>query len=71
MVQSAPDIKYFEDFFFDNVVLMAPSIKDMRSPISQSDLIQYLEANHNIMVVADEDTKMPLRSFVNNFGVDF
>jgi hypothetical protein len=27
MSSSAPQIKYFEDYFFDNVILLAPSIR--------------------------------------------
>lgn len=50
---------------------MAPSVKDLKSPINNKDLIDFLEANHNIMIFGDSDAKKPVRSLVNEFGVEF
>ena len=35
------------------------------------ELIEYLEANHNLMVFADSEAKKPVRLLVNEFGVEF
>lgn len=43
----------------------------MRSPITNKDLIEYLEANHNLMIFADAEAKKPVRMLVNEFGIEF
>jgi len=50
---------------------MAPSAKDLRTPISSKELIEFLAANHNLMIYADADAKKAVRSLANEFGVDF
>lgn len=35
------------------------------------ELIEYLEANHNLMIFADAEAKKPVRLLVNEFGVEF
>eukprot|EP00347_Sterkiella_histriomuscorum_P002855 403366536 len=66
-----PAIKYYEDYYFDNIILMAPSVKEFKNPISSNDLIEFLKANHNILVFGDADVKKPIRSFANEFGMEF
>ena len=34
------------------------------------ELIEYLEANHNLMVFADSEAKKPVRLLVHEFGVE-
>ncbi len=43
----------------------------MKSPLLPRELIEYLEANHNMMIFADAEAKKPVRTLVNEFGVDF
>jgi len=43
----------------------------MKTPIMSRDLIEYLEANHNLMIFADAEAKKPLRLLANEFGVEF
>jgi len=43
----------------------------LRTPIASKDLIEFLEANHNLMIFADSEAKRPIRELVNNFGVEF
>jgi len=50
---------------------MAPSVKDLRNPVASKDLIEYLSANHNLMIFGDIDAKKPVRQLVNEFGVEF
>lgn len=83
MVSPAPQIKYYEEFYFDNIILMAPSVRgkvslsltitiiDLKSPISNKDLIEFLEANHNMMIFLDTDSRKSLKMLANEFGVDF
>ena len=43
MIQpTPPQMKYSEDYFFDNIVLMAPGVRDLKSPIAHKDLIDYI-----------------------------
>lgn len=44
---------------------------DLKNPIATKDLIEFLEANHNLMVFGDSDVKRPVRNLVNEFGVEF
>ena len=78
-----PAIKYFDSFFYDNIILMAPAVKgkqnkkliddniDLRTPVSQKELIEFLDANHNLMIFSDSDVKRPVRELANKFGVEF
>jgi len=34
------------------------------------ELIEYLEANHNLMIFTDAEAKKPVRLLVNEFGVE-
>ena len=76
-----PQIKYYDEFFYDNIILMAPGVKgkelqslndlELRTPVDPKDLIAFLEANHNLMVFADAESKKPIRQLANEFGVEF
>jgi hypothetical protein len=44
---------------------------ELKTPIMSRDLIEYLEANHNIMIFADAEAKKPVRLLANEFGVEF
>jgi len=68
---NAPSIKYYDEYYYDNIILMAPSVKELRNPITISDLKAYLEANHNLLIFGDTDAKKPIRSLVNEFGMEF
>ena len=80
MANPAPSIKYYEEYFFDNIILMAPSVRgisylfsiilELKSPISHKDLIDYLEANHNLMIFGDVDSRKVVRGLFNEFGSD-
>jgi len=63
-------IKYYEEYFYDNIILMAPSIRDLKSPISARELIAFLEADHNLMIFGDIDSRKSLRVLFNEFGAD-
>ena len=44
---------------------------DFKNPITINDLKQFLETDHNILVFGDIDAKKPIRSLVNEFGMEF
>ena len=44
---------------------------DLKSPINSKDLIQFVDANHNLMIFADAESRKSMRSLANEFGVDF
>jgi hypothetical protein len=44
---------------------------ELKNPIDTKDLIQFLEANHNLMVFADAEVKRPVRQLANEFGIEF
>ena len=71
MIQpTPPQIKYYEDYFFDNILLLAPGVRDLKSPVGQKELLEFLEANHNLMIFADQDSRKAIRFLCNEFGVD-
>lgn len=39
--------------------------------MTNKDLVEFLQANHNIMIFGDNDSKKPIRTLVNEFGVEF
>ena len=53
--------------FINALILIA----DLKSPIATKDLIEFLEANHHLMIFGDSDVKRPVRNLVNEFGVEF
>jgi len=70
MITEPFSIKYAEDTYFDNIILMATSARDLKSPVNQRDLIEYLESNHNLMIFADIDSRVAIRNLFNEFGAD-
>jgi len=52
-------------------VRVCQSSVELKSPLLNKDLIEYLEANHNLMIFADAEAKKPVRLLVNEFGVEF
>jgi hypothetical protein len=43
---------------------------DLKSPLTSKDLIQFLEADHNILIFGENDAKKPIRGLVNEFGME-
>lgn len=57
-----PLLKVFDKSFND---------VELKSPLMPRELIEYLEANHNMMIFADAEAKKPVRLLANEFGVEF
>ena len=66
-----PKIKYYEEYHFNNMILMAPSLKDLKNPLSHKEIIDFVQSGHNLMVFGDRDTRKALKSLVNEFGIDY
>lgn len=68
-------VKHRDAYYFDNIVLMAPSTKEneMADDLSVNNLKDFLsdEARHNLLVFADTESRRHARKLANNLGVDF
>jgi len=65
------NIQQFNKYFYDNIILMAPSVKSFGSDLRINDLMEYVDFHHNIMVFGSSDSRKVVRDLVNEFGVDF
>mmetsp|Transcript_13063 Transcript_13063/g.9101 ORF Transcript_13063/g.9101 Transcript_13063/m.9101 type:complete len:101 (-) Transcript_13063:1027-1329(-) len=65
-------IKHYDDSIYDNIVFMAPSVKesDFGSDVNTNTLIDFVSDNHNLMLFADNDSRAPIRKLANHFGFD-
>ena len=71
MVNEAPEIKYYDEYYFDNIVVMAPSTKELTGSVAKSSLIEFLKENHNMIIFGNEETRVQTRQLANEFGIDF
>ena len=65
------NIQQFNKYFYDNIILMAPSVKSFGGDLRISDLLEYVDFHHNLMVFGSSDSRKIVRDLVNEFGVDF
>jgi len=63
-VNDKPEIKYYDDFFYDNIILMAPS-SALKDNISGPELINFIDQGHNVMVFSDESSDQTYHLFAN------
>mmetsp|Transcript_118683 Transcript_118683/g.165371 ORF Transcript_118683/g.165371 Transcript_118683/m.165371 type:complete len:193 (+) Transcript_118683:160-738(+) len=66
-------IRHYEDYFYDNIVFMAPSVKesDFGDDVNTQNILEFVSDHHNLMIFADNDARAPVRKLANNFGMDF
>lgn len=64
------EIKYHDDYFYDNILLMAPGAV-LKDTLSQAELVDFVDKGHNLMVFADDSSGMTYRRLANQFGIDF
>lgn len=68
-------VKHHDAYYFDNIVLMAPSTKEseMADDLSVNNLKDFLsdEAKHNLLVFGDTESRRHARKLANVLGVDF
>jgi oligosaccharyltransferase complex subunit beta len=71
MASSNPEIKYYDQYFYDNILLMAPSTI-LKENLAQAELIDFVDKEgHNILMFADESSGITYRKLANQFGIDF
>ena len=69
-----PQVKHYDQFFYDNIILMAPSLKEseIAAGLKVNDMIDFFETQgHNLMIFGDIDSRRHTRKLANQFGVDF
>ena len=50
---------------------MAPSVKSFGADLRISDILQYVDFHHNVMIFGSSESRKVVRDLVNEFGVDF
>jgi len=81
MASEAPLIKYHDKQYFENIIMMTPSVKEADFPddLNVKSIIEFLQSKdannpdvtHNLMVFADVDARRHTRKVVNELGIDF
>ena len=64
-------IQRFDKYFYDNIILMAPSVRSFGKEVKVKDLLEFVDTGHNIMVFASSDSRKVVRDLANEFGLDF
>lgn len=64
-------LQQFEKYFYDNIILMAPTVRSFGKEVKVKDLLDFVDGGHNIMVFASSDSRKVVRDIANEFGVDF
>lgn len=64
-------LQQFEKYYYDNIILMAPSVRSFGKEVKVKDLLDFVDGQHNIMVFASADSRKVVRDIANEFGVDF
>ena len=59
-----PAIKYYDEFFYENILLMAPSAT-LKENLGQSELIDFVDKGHNMLIFADESSGLTYRRLAN------
>ena len=64
-------IQQFNKYFYDNIILMAPTVKSFGKDLKIQQLLEFVDFHHNLMVFLDKNSRKVHRSLANEFGVDF
>jgi len=64
------NIQKFGKYFYDNIILMAPTAKKLPADMSISSLLDFVDAQHNIMIFLNNESRKISRDIANEFGVD-
>lgn len=64
-------IQQFNKYFYDNIILMAPSVKSFGGDLKIKQLLEFVDFHHNLMVFLDSTSRKVHRALANEFGVDF
>jgi len=64
-------IEKFNKYFYDNIILMAPTVKDFGMDLKIKDILQFVDFHHNLMVFMNSESRQISRDLANEFGVNF
>lgn len=65
------NIQKFNKYFYDNIILMAPTVRSFGADVSIKDLLEFVDFHHNLMIFANNKSRKITRDLANEFGVDF
>lgn len=61
----------YDKYFYDNIILMAPTVRSFGSEIKVKQLLEFVDSGRNIMVFASSDSRKNVRDIGNEFGLDW
>ena len=64
-------IERFEKYLYDNIILMAPSVRSFGKHLKVPDLLEFVDTGHNVMLLASADSRRVIRDVANEFGLDY
>ena len=64
-------IERFEKYLYDNIILMAPSVRSFGAHLKVPDLLEFVDTGHNVMLFASSDSRRVVRDMANEFGLDY
>lgn len=65
------DIQKFNKYFYDNIILMAPTVKSFGSDLQIKEILEFVDFHHNLMIFLNNESRTISRQLANEFGVDF
>ena len=65
------NIQQFNKYFYDNIILMAPTVKSFGADLKIKELLEFVDFHHNLMIFASSESRKTVRELANEFGVDF
>jgi len=65
------NIQQLNKYFYDNIILMAPTVKSFGSDLTISHLLEFVDFHHNLMIFLNNESRTISRQLANEFGVDF
>lgn len=68
--KSKIELKTYDRFKYDHVIVMCLSAKETVSQIKANDIISYFDEGGNLLIVGDIDTEKSFRKLFYAFGVE-
>ena len=65
------NFEQFNKYFYDNIILMAPTVQSIASDLVIKDILKFVDFHHNFMMFASSESRGIQRRIANEFGMDF
>lgn len=65
------EIHQLNNYFYDNIILMAPTVKAFGADLKVKELLEYVDSGHNLMMFSSSDSRKTPRLLANEFGIDY